>query len=164
MANRFSNFFVNIASKLKEPVVNADHDRLREFCQAKIPADTKFSIPPVQNNKVLKFLTNIDINKATGTDMNGSCLLKLSAPFIADEITFICSHSISSSFFPCKWKEVKVAPLYKNGPSEEVNDYRPISILPVLSKVLENMFMTVFQTFYINTNYYIIWFQGTTLR
>ena len=75
--------------------------------------------------------------------------------FIADEITFICNHSISNSFFPSKWKEAKVAPLYKNGPPEEVNNYRPISILPVLSKVLENMFMTAFQTFYINTNYYI---------
>ena len=40
-------------------------------------------------------------------------------------------------FFQVKWKEAKVAPLYKNGPHEEVNNYRPISILPVLSKVPE---------------------------
>ena len=116
MANEFNNFFVNIASKLKEPVVNADHDKLREFCQAKIPADAKFSIPPVQKDKVLKFLTNIDINKATGTDMIGPRLLKLSAPFIADEITFICNHSISNSFFPSKWKEAKVAPPLQKWP------------------------------------------------
>ena len=94
---------------------------------------------------------------ATGTDMIGPCLLKLSAQFIAVKITFICNHSICSSFFPSKWKEAKVAPIYKNAPPppEEVNNYRPISILPVLSKVLENMFMTIFQIFYINTNYYI---------
>ena len=40
-------------------------------------------------------------------------------------------------FFPNKWKEAKVTLLNKCGPSEEVNNYRPISILPVLSKVLE---------------------------
>ena len=69
--------------------------------------------------------------------MIGPRLLKLAAPFIADEVTYICNHSISNSIFPSKWKEAKVAPLHKNGPREEVNNYRPISILPVLSKVLE---------------------------
>ena len=49
----------------------------------------------------------------------------------------IKSNSITKSVFPSKWKEAKVAPLYKNGPHEDVNNYRPISILPVLSKVLE---------------------------
>ena len=137
MANEFNNFFVNIASKLKESVTDEDHEKLKEFCQAKLPADTKFVIPPVQKEKVLKFLTHIDINKATGTDMIGPRLLKLAAPYIVDEITFICNYSISKSVFPNKWKEAKVTPLYKNGPKEEVNNYRPISILPILSKVLE---------------------------
>ena len=81
----------------------------------------KFEIPVIDREKVLKFLSNIDINKATGTDMIGPRLLKLAAPFIAGEITF-------------KWKKAKVTPLFKNGPHEEVNNYCPISILPVLSK------------------------------
>ena len=97
----------------------------------------KFEIPMIDRQKVLKFLSNIDINKATGTDMIGPRLLKFAAPFIADEITFICNQSISKSVFPSKWKEAKVTPLFKNGPHEDVNNYRPISILPVLSKVLE---------------------------
>ena len=69
--------------------------------------------------------------------MIGPRLLKVSAPYIADEVTFICNHSITNSVFPSKWKEAKVTPLHKNGPHEEVNNYRPVSILPVLSKVLE---------------------------
>ena len=69
--------------------------------------------------------------------MIGPRLLKVAAPYIADEVTFICNHSIINSVFPSKWKEAKVTPLFKNGPHEEVNNYRPISILPVLSKVLE---------------------------
>ena len=131
MANEFNNFFVNIASKLKEPVINPHHDKLREFRQAKLPAGTKFVIPSVQKEKVSKFLSNIDINKATGTDMIGPRLLKLAAPLITEELTFICNDSITNSVFPSKWKEAKVAPLYKNGPHEEVNNYRPISIFVV---------------------------------
>ena len=69
--------------------------------------------------------------------MIGPRLLKVCAPYIADEVTFICNHSIINSVIPGKWKEAKVTPLFKNGPHEEVNNYRPISILPVLSKVLE---------------------------
>ena len=137
MANEFNTFFVNIASKVKEPTINTNHEKLREFCHSKLPADTKFIIPPISNEYVSKFLSNIDINKSTGTDKIGPRLLKLAAPYITDEIMFICNHSISNSVFPSKWKEAKVAPLHKNGSHEEVNNYRPISILPVLSKVLE---------------------------
>ena len=79
----------------------------------------------------------MDINKATGTDMIGPRLLKLAAPYIVGEITFICNHSINNSIFPTKWKEAKVTPLHKSGPHDDVNNYRPISILPILSKVLE---------------------------
>ena len=85
----------------------------------------------------MKYLSNIDISKATGTDGIGPRLLKLAAPHIAEHVTFICNHSMNVSVFPNKWKEAEVTPLHKGGPSEEVNNYRPISILPVLSKVLE---------------------------
>ena len=137
MANEFNDFFVNIASKLKEPVGKINHDKLKEFCQSKLPSDTKFKIPQVLKENVLKFFSKMDINKATGTDMIGPRLLKLAAPYIADEVTFICNHSISNSVFPTKWKEAKVTPLHKSGPHEDVNNYRLISILPILSKVLE---------------------------
>ena len=44
---------------------------------------------------------------------------------------------MKNSQFPDKWKEAKVTPLHKNGPKDDLNNYRPISILPVISKVLE---------------------------
>ena len=69
--------------------------------------------------------------------MIGPRLLKVAAPNIAAEVTFICNHSTINYVFPSKRKETKVTPLFKNGPHEEVNNHRPISILPVLSKVLE---------------------------
>ena len=56
----FNNFFVNIASKLKEPVLNTNHDKFREFCQGKLSPDTKFVILAISKEKVSKFLTNIN--------------------------------------------------------------------------------------------------------
>ena len=89
-----------------------------------------------------KYLKIIDITNATGSDNIGVRLLKLAAPFIYDSLMYICNQSILNSTFPDKWKEGKVRPLYKNGPKDDTNYYRPISILPAISKVLENMCMT----------------------
>ena len=86
----------------------------------------------LKKEKVLKCLLYIDISKATGTDGIGPRSLTLSAPHIAEHVTFICNHSINVSVFPNKWKEAIVTPLHKGGPTAEVNNYPPISILPVL--------------------------------
>ena len=61
----------------------------------------------------------------------------MSAIYIADSITYICNQSLKSSIFPNKWKEGKVTPLHKSGAKDDINNYRPISVLPVLSKLLE---------------------------
>ena len=137
MSNTFNNFFVNIAAKIKEPVAPSNHDKLREFCNSRLPENTKFSIKNIEKDNVFKFLSTMDSCKATGTDSIGPRLLRFAAPYISDDITYICNQSINSSTFPKKWKEAKVSPLHKNGPHDDVNNYRPISILPVLSKVLE---------------------------
>ena len=87
--------------------------------------------------KMEKYLTNIDLTKATVSDNIGPRLLKLAAPFIPEILTYICNQSINNSTFPDKWKEGKVRLLHKNGPKDDTNNYRPISVIPVLSKLLE---------------------------
>ena len=111
--------------------------KLEAFCYSRIPADIHFTIPEISREKVSKFLTNIDVSKATGCDQIGPRLIKIAAPYITDSITHICNQSIRDSVFPNKWKEGKVAPLHKTGAKDDVNNYRPISVLPVLSKILE---------------------------
>ncbi|MCG7879038.1 MAG: reverse transcriptase family protein [Candidatus Thiodiazotropha endolucinida] len=137
IVNEFNKFFVSIASHLKEPIQASNFDRLETFCSNKVPEDTFFTIPEISIEKITKFLTNIDTTKATGCDFIGPRLLKMSAPFIADSIAYICNQSITKSQFPDAWKEAKVTPLQKSGPKDDINNYRPISILPVISKVLE---------------------------
>ena len=128
---------MTVASRIKEPIETSDFDKLQQFCNEKIPADTYFSVPEISCEKVEKYLRNIDLTKATGSDNIGPRLLKLAAPFISDSLTYICNQSIINSTFPDKWKEGKVRPLHKNGPKDDTNNYRPISVLPVLSKLLE---------------------------
>ena len=123
ISNAFNDFFVNVASNLKEPIPPSSHDKLEDLCKSKISENTAFTIPNIEKDKVLKYLLNVNIKKATGTDNIGARILKLAAPYIADDITFICNKSISSSCFPDKWKEAKVSPFHKSGPLEDINNY-----------------------------------------
>ena len=47
--------------------------------------------------------------------------------------------SLSEGIIPTEWKAAKVTPLHKSGPRTELENYRPISVLPALSKILEHI-------------------------
>ena len=66
--------------------------------------------------------------------------LKLSAAIVATPITSLFNLSFVSSEIPKDWKAAAVIPLFKGGKTLDPNCYRPISILPCLSKVFENQF------------------------
>ena len=61
----------------------------------------------------------------------------MSADIIAPSLLFIVNKSITFGKFPSVWKEAIVKPLFKAGGKEDVNNYRPILILPTLSKLIE---------------------------
>ena len=73
----------------------------------------KFQITPFFNTrnillKMVKYLRNIGLTEATGSDNIGLRLLKLAAPLIAKSLTYICNQTINISTFPDKWKEEKI--------------------------------------------------------
>lgn len=58
---------------------------------------------------------------------------------ISPKIIKLCKLAISSGIFPGAFKKAIVHPVHKNGAANGINNYRPISVLPALSKVLERM-------------------------
>ena len=87
MSNAFNKFFV-------QPIFPSDHEKLRTFCNNRIPQDINFNIPLLEAHKVEACLKSIDTTKATGTDNIGPRILKIAATEIADSVTFICNCSI----------------------------------------------------------------------
>ena len=65
--------------------------------------------------------------------------MKDSATVIAPTVTFLVNLSLSTGFVPDEWKKARIVPLNKSGGRENKDNYRPISILPVLSKILEKV-------------------------
>ena len=66
-------------------------------------------------------------------------LLKLSAPLIAESLTHIFNLTIISGTIPKVWKAAHVVPLHKGGDPCDLNNYRPISKLSCLAKILESL-------------------------
>ena len=58
---------------------------------------------------------------------------------IPEIITECFNLSLSTGIFPTKWKLAKVVPLFKSGDSTDVNNYRPVSLLPLPGKLLEKI-------------------------
>ena len=97
-----------------------------------------FTIPPVTTDFVLNSLRHLPTGKAVGClDGLSGYFLKLSAPSIASSLTTVFNLSLSSGSFPDLWKKAKVSPLFKEGSLFDRSNYRPISVLAILSKILE---------------------------
>lgn len=87
---------------------------------------------------VLQSLAAIKSN-AVGEDGIPLRFIKMILPYIITHITDIINSCIMTSTFPQSWKIAKVIPIAKKNNPNSANDYRPISILPCLSKVFEKL-------------------------
>ena len=86
---------------------------------------------------VLKLFKNIDISMAAGVDNLPGRFLKDVAVILAKPVTEICNLSIKSKIFPDPCKLAKLKPIFKKGSRMDPSNYRPISLLPLISKILE---------------------------
>ena len=111
------------------------------FCQSfyrdKGIFGTSFSISPVSRHYVRKQLLAFKPNKSTGLDDISPRFLKDGANSVVDPITHIVNFPITSETVPYGFKKARVKTLYKKGSRLDVGNYRPVSILPVMSKILE---------------------------
>ena len=128
-----------MASKLKEPIHDSNFEHIKKFVDSKVDNNVSFSIPEINIAFVRKYILNLDISKSTGLDYIGPRILKLSCDIISPSITFLIDKSLSLGIFPNAWKTANIIPIHKTGPKEDVNNYRPISILPTVSKIMEKM-------------------------
>ena len=88
---------------------------------------------------VLKLLQDLDENKAAGLNNLSGKFLKHGATVLAKPISQICNLSIKYSVFPSDCKIAKLKPLFKKGSKTASKNYRPISLLPLVSKKIEKI-------------------------
>jgi hypothetical protein len=125
-ANLFNKYFY-------EQFNNTDYD---------LPAVTSFVNDNLSNliidvSEVYEKLIKIDVNKAQGPDGIPTIIYKNLATVLAPSMSMLFNLSIQSGVVPKEWKWANVVPVFKKGPPEDVSNYRPISLLPIIGKILE---------------------------
>ena len=152
LCKKFNNYFSTVVNQyLPESNQAPDFHKLNDFVKSKITEDDVLSIPLLTCDEVQKSLHELDSHKATGLDGLSSKILKLSASVIASPLTVIFNQSISYGYFPIQWKTARITPVHKSGSRTDKNNYRPIYILCVVSKLLERHYhncITAFLTSY----------------
>ena len=95
----------------------------------------KLNFQTVQSNTISNFVKLCNVNKAAGIDNVCSRFLKHGAKVLGIPITQICNLSIKLSHFPKDCKVVKLKPLYTKGTTTDLKHFRPMSLLPIFSKI-----------------------------
>jgi hypothetical protein len=141
IANSLNNHFTDVAEKVLSDLPNGEEyvpsDEFSQFVANKMPND-KLKIPAMDVIEVREALSNVNVSKATGEDNLAARYLKDSAPELAGPLCKIINQSFSEGKFPTVWKCAKVIALHKGGKQSICDNYRPISILPILSKIMES--------------------------
>ena len=143
-----SSFVKNNNAKINEDLVT---DEVNEILKKSVRPS--FSFTEVSEFQVIKMVRSIKTN-ACGVDGISAFFLKLGIEHSVYAFTNIINTSILYKKFPSRWKNALVKPLPKNNSPASVADYRPISLLPAFSKVVEKLIAKQMINYLKETNYF----------
>ena len=155
IANSFDQYFTSVAESLKSTIPHQDYvvtEQFQKFLSDKDIKQKGFSIPLISENEVVTWLKSLNPHKATGSDRLSAKLLGSVGPGIAQTLQDIVNTRLFQlgNFLP--WKEAVVKPLHKGGDNKIVNNYRPISILCVASKLIERHVYSSLYKYFVNND------------
>ena len=162
VADIFNEFYLNVASEIGPRQPDTSHLSDYDFVRHSIDTysdhesvlsiqrnqhSTSFSFAPVSVDEISKQLRKLDERKATGSDSISPKFLKLGGNDISKAICHLVNQTIANSKFPDACKEANVTPIYKKGDHLMKNNYRPVSVLPTTSKLIEASMNVQIQSF-----------------
>ena len=122
-ADKFNNYFASISNSSN--YIEPTH---------------KLSAPHIINyikSSTVYYILNKSCPKGTGSHGLPGCFLKLISPSICEPLLTIYNNCIKQAFFPAQWKNSIIHPIKKINNPTQTNQYRPISITPILFRILE---------------------------
>ena len=147
IADQFNHFFISIGSKLSPEIqpMNDHKQYLRN------PTESQLIFTSVEEQHALTIINNLKDKSSYGHDGISNNLIKRIKDVLIKPLTLLINQMLSSGHFPSQLKISRVIPLFKSGDPELFSNYRPISLLPSLSKIFEQViFNQLFN--YMNNN------------
>ena len=135
ICNKFNEFFVNVEPSLSKKIATQNIVPT-EFIKNK--AVYSLYLEPVNESEIKKLISSLKSN-TPGYDMIGSAALKWCADFLSEPLAHACNMSLQKGIFPDELKIANAILLYKCHDPKLFNNYRPVPVLPSVSKIFERM-------------------------
>ena len=136
IAENFNSYFSSIGSTLASSIPSIDHAHFIDFLQDRNKSSLFLS--PTVPSEISQVVDELK-NASCGFDGIHSSVIKSCIPFISHPLAYIFNLSILTGSVPSNLKIAKVTPIFKNGDRHSFSNYRPISVLPCFSKILEKL-------------------------
>ncbi len=133
--NHFNNYFLNAPQELCKQFPAQSKDP-KSYLKERF--NDSIYMKPTTNEEISKILLNMK-NSSPGHDDIDVKILKKVSDSIVVPITHLCNLSLSNGNVPNDLKIAKIVPIYKKGTKDKLSNYRPVSVLPALSKIYERL-------------------------
>ena len=136
IVEKLNNFFVSVGPETEKQVPKVPHASPEKYLRNR--NQFELIIAHISHEEVLSIISALP-NKSTGPTSVPLRLLKDVADLIITPLCHIINLSFSSGIFPEILKISKVVPIHKGGSTQEVNNFRPISLLSIFDKIIEKL-------------------------
>jgi hypothetical protein len=153
ISNIFNKELVTMAKKLINSNNTADKDTFYTYMEnAPKPKAKSFYLRPTWEQEIVQIVSKFLPKHSNGIDNIPISLIKKCIHFIKTPLTYIFNECISQGVFPTLLKKAKIIPIHKKGSKSKIENYRPISLLPAISKILEKIIYTRLTSYLENEN------------
>lgn len=136
-----NEYYINVGKTLAENIQKTQ-DQTSHVGSNSPHTGQSFVMLDTDEEEIERIIKNLKSDSAIGWDGIPSSILKQFIPILTPPITHICRLSLQTGVFPDAFKKSLIHPIFKSGSRDRVVSYRPISILPSISKILEKIINT----------------------
>ena len=144
IASSMNEYFCSIGNKLSEKIPRKANPLLSGEYAIETPP-LSFSFSAIMTDKLSSTLNKMKTSHGSGHDGIASFYLKIALPVVGRSLCDLFNKLLFAGKFPEDWKIARIAPIFKGGAKDDRSNYRPISVLPFISRLFEKL---IFNQFY----------------
>ena len=138
IADCFNKYFSNVGPELSRSIPTVDKN-LHDYLNSVTPPLNSFFFAPTDSDEIVSVCKTLKSSSSPGHDDIKPDVIKAVSILIAKPLVHIFNLSFKTGIIPHQLKLAKVIPIFKKGERESISNYRPISLLPFFSKILERL-------------------------
>ena len=153
IANAFNDFFCNIGKEITKNITIENNNIDHVTYLNEINVVNSFFFKPSNTRDIMSIISSLK-NKKSHLNVIPTSVLKFLSNILSPILSHIINKSIEKSQFPDILKNARVTPIYKAGEKSNISNYRPISVLPIISKIFEKFAYNQIYEYFNNNNFF----------